>query len=358
VADARRPPPGRDVVTARLRAVVARLDRLQQRRRALGLPIAVFKRFGEHGGGRLASNISYYGFFSLFPLLLAFVTVVGMLVADDDDLREDLIDGAFGQIPVIGDQLAVNELPGSGLVLAIGLVTAIWAGLGAVNALQFAFDTIADVPVRDRGNGIVRRLRSLLFLVLLAVGIVVSTLTASLTAVVAGGLLGAVLALLASLVVNGLLMAMMFTVLPAQRVGWRSSLPGIVLGAVGLVVLQQLGGLVVRHWVAGASATYGTFAIVIALLSWFILVSRVILLSAELNHVLALDLTPRRLDTEGEPTDADRRAAMLDVQRIQRDNRLGYALSVEGHVATDAEPLGTTEPVVDEAAEDQPATSR
>ncbi len=46
----------------------------------------------------------------------------------------------------------------------------------------------------------------------------------------------------------------------------------------------------------------------IALLSWFHLVSRVILMSAQLNEVLADDLTPRRLLEKASPTDADRRA--------------------------------------------------
>ena len=58
-------------------------------------------------------------------------------------------------------------------------------------------------------------------------------------------------------------------------------------------MLQQLGSFVVRRFIAGASDTYGTFAVVIALLSWFHLVSRVVLMSAELNAVLAARLCPR-----------------------------------------------------------------
>src|SRR5215212_4878536 len=85
-------------VKQRLGRVVARLDGFQQRHRTLGLPIAVFKRFGEHGGGRLSATVSYYAFFSLFPLLLVFVTILGLVLADDPDLSRDLVDGALGQI--------------------------------------------------------------------------------------------------------------------------------------------------------------------------------------------------------------------------------------------------------------------
>jgi hypothetical protein len=69
-------------------------------------------------------------------------------------------------------------------------------------------------------------------------------------------------------------------------------------------------------------------------------VSRVILMSAEFNELLVDRLWPRRLLGQLPPTDADRRATLLDVQRVQRDAKLGYAVSVDGQVATDEEPLG------------------
>ena len=80
--------------------------------------MAVSKRFGEHDGSRLAATVSYYSFFSVFPLLLALVTVLGIVLDDRPDLRDDLVDGALGQIPVIGSQLADAQQPldGSGWV--------------------------------------------------------------------------------------------------------------------------------------------------------------------------------------------------------------------------------------------------
>src|SRR5262245_4183791 len=110
--------------------LLASADRVQQRHRLLGWPLAVFKRYGEHEGGRLAVAISYYAFFSLFPLLLVFVTILGIVLENDEDLQNRLIDGAVGQIPVIGSQLRTGSLPGSGVVLVVGLAGALWAGLG------------------------------------------------------------------------------------------------------------------------------------------------------------------------------------------------------------------------------------
>lgn len=325
---------------ARLATLLDRVDRFQQRHRVVAVPFAVVKRFGEHDGGRLAATVSYYSFFSVFPLMLVFVTVLGIVLRDNEELREDLVDGALGQIPVIGSQLAATEgLSGSGLVLVLGILTALWAGLGAVAALQQGLDVLGDVPVHERGNAVVKKLRAVAFLVLLAIGLSLSTLAANLATLFDVGMLAGAVGLLITALVDIGLLLMMFTVLPAQRRPVRQLLPGAIVGGILLVALQQVGSWVVRRYIAGASDTYGTFAIVIALLSWFFLVSRVVLMSAQANHVLADRLSPRRLRADGPPTDADRRAVLLDVQRIQRDATLGYAVDADGAVATNEQPV-------------------
>ena len=113
-----------------------------------------------------------------------------------------------------------------------------------------------------------------------------------------------------------------FWMLTSRRHELRELLPGTLFAGVGLVVLQILGTWVVQRYISGASDTYGTFAIVIALLSWFFLVSRVVLLGAELSAVLAFGVSPRSLLTDQDLTDGDRRAAELDAQRIRRDERI------------------------------------
>ena len=54
-------------------------------------------------------TVSYYSFFSVFPLMLVFVTVLGHRAGRRPDLREDLVDGALGRIPLIGTQLAAAD---------------------------------------------------------------------------------------------------------------------------------------------------------------------------------------------------------------------------------------------------------
>ena len=70
-------------ITDRLHA----LDRLQQRTRALAFVAAVIKKFGDDEASRLAALIAYYGFVSLFPLLLVLVTVLGFVLEGDQRPR-------------------------------------------------------------------------------------------------------------------------------------------------------------------------------------------------------------------------------------------------------------------------------
>ena len=79
----------------RLDALVNRLmawaDRLQRRHGVLGFPYAVIKKYGDDEGGREAALMTYYGFLSIFPLLLLGVAVLSRVLADNPELRQRLI---------------------------------------------------------------------------------------------------------------------------------------------------------------------------------------------------------------------------------------------------------------------------
>ena len=74
--------------------LVAWVDEGQRRHAVAGFPIAVIKKFTEDRASNLAALIAFYAFFSLFPLLLAFVSVLGFVLDDNPELREDIIDSA------------------------------------------------------------------------------------------------------------------------------------------------------------------------------------------------------------------------------------------------------------------------
>src|ERR1700745_606240 len=80
---------------ASLAALVNRVfswaDRVQRRHGVVGFPYAVVKKYGDDDGGRQAALITYYGFLSIFPLLLLGVAVLSRVLADHADLRRRLI---------------------------------------------------------------------------------------------------------------------------------------------------------------------------------------------------------------------------------------------------------------------------
>src|ERR1700758_2710896 len=89
------------------------LDRRQQRSPRIGFLAAVVKKFGDDQAGQLAALIAYYGFVSLFPLLLVLVTVLGFALQGDAGLRREILNGTLGQFPLISDQISRSGLKGS-----------------------------------------------------------------------------------------------------------------------------------------------------------------------------------------------------------------------------------------------------
>ena len=138
---------------------VQRLDRFQQRHRVLAFPFAVRQKFAEDQGGYLAASVTYYAFFSIFPLLLVLVTLLGYALEGDPDLQRRVLDSALADFPVIGPQLEdnVHSLTGSAAALVIGIGVAVWAGTGVALAVENALDHIWGVPIRRRANPLMSR---------------------------------------------------------------------------------------------------------------------------------------------------------------------------------------------------------
>src|SRR6201991_363339 len=111
--------------------MVGWLDRLQRRNRAAGLVIAVIYKYLDDQGGYLAALITYYGFVSLFPLLLLFTTGLGVVLKGRPDLQAQVLQSALSQFPVIGGQLHHPEgLSGGTPAVLIGILGALYGGLG------------------------------------------------------------------------------------------------------------------------------------------------------------------------------------------------------------------------------------
>ena len=300
---------------------VRRFDAFQRRSRPAGVIVAVLKKFSDDQAGNEAALIAYFGFFSLFPLLLLFVTVLGFVLQGDDSARHAIVNSALKQFPIVGGDLGKNShaLNGSGIGLAVGLIGSLLSGLGITMAAQNAFNTVYAVPFKERPNFLQSRLQGLKLLVVFGGLQVFSTVAAGLVAGGFGGVGTFVLGLIVSLALNLVLFFAVFRLLTDRAISTRELRPGIITAAVLWEIVQLLGGAYIGHVIKGAGQTYGTFATVIGLLVWLYLGARVLVYSAEINTVLTRELWPRSILDP--PTPADRRARAALVKSQERDDK-------------------------------------
>ncbi len=293
---------------------VRAFDRAQQRRRWLAIPMAVVRKFGDDQGGSLAALVAYYAFFSLFPLLLVLVTVLGFVLHGDKSTQNSIENSVLGQFPIIGQQIKVHALSGRVSALVIGLIISLLGGLGVSGAAQNAFNRVWAVPFKDRPDFLKSRLRGLALIGALGVLFVLATAIAGLTSGIHGPL-GKVAAILSGLIVNFLLFLAAFRFLTAGSIPTRCLWIGVTFAAGFWEVLQFFGGLYINHVFRHASATYSQFALVIALLIWLHLGAQLTLYAAEINVVVARGLWPRSL--LGPPTEPADRKTLTSLAKVE-----------------------------------------
>ncbi|MEN3340639.1 MAG: rane protein [Actinomycetota bacterium] len=305
--------------------VVGAVDAYQRRHRWLGFPIAVIYKFGDDQGLYLAALITYYGFLSLFPLLLLLVTILGFLIHGDPHLQTKIVDSALVDFPVIGSQLRGNlhALSGSGLGLGVGILGTLYGSLGAAGATQNAFNRAWAVPRNQRPNPITLRVRSLVLLLVIGAGVLITTVFAGLTT--GAGAFGANFgtavragAVLLATLVNVGLFVLAFRVLTARAVATRSLRAPAILAGIGWELVQLLGTYFVAHALKGAPEAYGVFGLVLGLIAWLYLLALVTVVAAETAVVAQRQLWPRALLTlftdRVELTPADERAYVAYAQ--------------------------------------------
>lgn len=306
--------------------LVRRIDAFQQARPWAAFPLAVVKKFGDDSAGNLAALIAYYGFLSLFSLLLVLTTVLGTVLAGHPELQRRILSSALSEFPVIGDQLRTNvrSLHGSGAALVAGVAGALWGGMGVMKAAGNAMDDVWEVPKRERPTFVRSLARAALLLAVLGAGVVATTMLSGLGAGGASSFLPLKVAgMAAAAVVDVGIFLLGFRALTVRDVGIRDLLPGAAVAGLGWFALQAVGSYYVGHQLQGTSQTYGMFAVVLGLLSWMYLQAQLTLLAAEVNVVRAAGLWPRALSDQLTTGDKKAYASYAEVQERRPEVEVG-----------------------------------
>jgi membrane protein len=298
---------------------VASIDRLQRRQPVFGFPWAVIKRYVEDRGGWLGSLISYYGFFSLYPLLVAFTTIATLLFGDHPKTLERILTAVWSKVPFATTDVAeqvngqVEDLSGQGWVAVVALLVSLWGAIGVVRVLQDAVNTMWGVPRYRRPPYLAKMGRGALMLALLGLGVIASAVVTGITLGLDLPVIAAVGAALLNIVLSVILTLAIYRLVLGRSVPLRELVPGAVIMGVGVWGLTLIGGLYVQRVIARMTNVFGPFASTVGLLAYVSLLIQTFVLATEVNVVRSKRLWPRALTDElGEP---DRRAFALSMQR-------------------------------------------
>ncbi|MFP4235366.1 MAG: YihY/virulence factor BrkB family protein, partial [Nitriliruptoraceae bacterium] len=250
----------------------------------LGTALTVQRRYVEDAGDPLAAAIAFFGFLSLFPLLLLGVSIAGFVLDDPDDQLavaeaitgsipgfEQTVEGEDGQVAALLNAVVEQR----GTIGLIGFVILLLTGLRVINAAMVATRVVFRGVVMI---GLLAKLRQVLALLGLGVLALASTAASSLAGIGLGQLPG-IVAVVLSLGVTylldiGLFLGAYVLLSPPVPLSVRDRLPGAMLAAVGWTGLKVAGATWVASQIENANALYGALGSVIALLLLFYLAGR------------------------------------------------------------------------------------
>ncbi len=250
---------------------------------------------------QMAAAISYYVLFSLFPLVIFSIGILGFLL-QDSDIERRLVDELTGLLPVDSEgagnvEDAVRELTGasSGVLGILGLIGLAWAASAMFAVIRRSLDIAFDLS--GRRPFIRQKLVDFGMMALLGV-IFLASLGATTTLRVAregvedtrglGALadtLGfgwAVAAFVVPAVLSFVAFALLYWLVPATHVRLRHVWPGALLAAVAFEVVKVAFGIYLEHF-SRYDLVFGSLGAVIAFLFLVFLSANTLLFGAEIS---------------------------------------------------------------------------
>ena len=271
---------------------------------SFGLLKQTFSEWLEDKAPQLGAALAYYTVFSLAPLVLVLLAIVGLIFRNDpggawnkitEQMSYFLDKSAVEVVQNIAQKAAQPNK--SLLATIIGILLALFGASGVFGQLQDALNTIWGVKAKP-GGGIWGFLRSR-FLSFAMVGGICFLLLVSLTLesvlkgfshYIQGVLPGGVVIAMAvywtfDLAVVILLFAIIFKFLPDAKIQWRDVWIGAGMTAIFFAIGKWALGLYLGS--GSAASAYGAASSLITLLLWIYYSSQILLFGAEFTQVYA-----------------------------------------------------------------------
>ena len=271
---------------------------------AFGLLKQTAQEFLQDKGPQLGAALAYYTVFSLAPLILVLLAIVGVIFREDpagawnkitQQMSYFLDPSAVQVVQNIAEKASQHGKSTIATIIGVGL--AVFGASGVFGQLQDALNTIWGVKAKP-AQGIFGFLRArflsfamvagicFLLLVSLAIEALLKGFSHYVQSVLAGGIVVAVgVYLIFDLAAVILLFAMIFKFLPDINIQWRDVWIGAVLTAILFGIGKWLLGFYLGSGAAGSA--YGAASSLITLLLWVYYSSQILLFGAEFTQVSA-----------------------------------------------------------------------
>lgn len=236
----------------------------------------------ELGGGLIAGGVAFRIFLWLVPFGLVVAALLSFWGAHDrgglEDASRDLGVGAAAT-DAAADALQASDR-NIGLVLLIGLGTLAWFTLGALRALVLAYALAWQVkPPKLRRPLTAIALFNGVFVLYVAAGVTIAWLHEQVGA-------SAILSIAVTTAISIAIVLGAMWLLPRRATHPRELLPGAVLVAVGVQLLEIVVVLYFAPRLGRSEETYGAFGAAATMLVWLYVISRLITGAAFLNATL------------------------------------------------------------------------
>jgi YihY family inner membrane protein len=299
-----------------LQRLVSRIDLFQQRHPTFGIPYAIIKKYGDDEAGHQGALLAYYGFASLFPLLIVATSLIDLATRHNQVLRVRLLESIGNYFPAIGNDLqsSIHASGKSGIGLAIGLLITLYGARGVADAVRHAMDHVWQVPHPKRVGFPKGLFKSFGLIAGAGMGMLLAAFLSSYATAFGHSFAWRMFISLTSLFILFWTFCFIFRYATSSNHKLHDNFPGAIIAAVGLQILQTIGGYLITHQLKNLNGLNAQFAVVLALLFWLYLQAQVFLYAAEINTVRTLRLWPRSI-TSKPLTAADKRAFQLYAKR-------------------------------------------
>ena len=248
-------------------------------------------------GNMLAGAITYYGYLSVFPMLVLAFALVGVLTAGSDRASMVVTDAINRVLPGLigtgeGELSLATVQSAAGTVGLVAVLTLLYTGLGWLSALRQALRDVLLLPVESGRSFLAGKAVDLMTLAVLAVVMPVSVgLSAAVTGLTGASLrwlsldevpgtflLVRAVALVLGVASSTVLFLVMFRLLPRLNLPLPTLLRGALVAAIGFEGLKLVATYLIRLATQNpATAFVGTSLV---LLVWINLSSRILVLGA------------------------------------------------------------------------------